>query len=368
MSYKDSIILFDKIASHGIPIRHPDTIMVWARKALFQAYQKMNGAYKGTVSGAEKLEFFSDDQWDQYISEGFITPVLNKTKCEKLWDLFGYSTPRPSFSGSVSDMQILSAYEDEYGFAGDLYSLFKKRQRLTGLCGSWLSSYKQGRVYYGSLKPFACSTGRCAPCPSDGFLPGMGREVTKALLNPPKGREISILDYKAQGLCIMAALSHDPAMMALARAKKDPYLGLGKILGIIPETEYNSHSKDDLKTMFPTQRDQLKRLMLGYQYGAGPKRLELILPKFRGEALKRALDRLFSVYVTWRKGLPHSFILPDGFEATGTSPSVTHVQGTDAYILRRLITEIELPGSAFIIATNHDLSGLSMRWASMYPP
>ena len=354
MMYTESSAIFDQIASYGIPIRDPDSVMVWARRALFDAYRALGAAYRGTVAGVDRLSFIPDDLWWRYVNEGLLMPALNREKCRSLWDLFGYPSPVPSFTGSVTDMERMKAFEDEDGFGCALYSLFKKRVRLLGLCGSWLRSYRDGRLYYGSLHPFACSTGRCAPCPSDGFLPGMGREVTKALLNPPKGREISILDYKAQGLCILAALSHDPMMTALARAKKDPYLGLGKILGLFDSDIYGALDSKQLKGQYGAERDRFKRLMLAYQYGAGAKKLCSILPSRYGIDLKKALDYLFRFYVMWKKALPQSLTLPDGFEATGASPSVTHVQGTDSYILRRIVTEIDLPESAFIIATNHD--------------
>jgi hypothetical protein len=181
----------------------------------------------------------------------------------------------------------------------------------------------------------------------------MGKEVVKALLSAPEGKKISILDFKAQGLCIMAALSGDPVMQRLARAK-DPYLGFGMLMRLIPHDDYVTLDVSALRARYGAERDGLKKLFLAYQYGAGAQRLEDVYPTQYGGDIKRTLDKLFSQYVYWKKSLSPVLVLPDGFEATGENPAVTHVQGTDAYILRRIVSEIDLPEGARIIATNHD--------------
>ena len=353
MQYKDSLPVFEKIAQRGIPIRDPEIVQKWARTHLFMTFEDLNSRFKGTVDGVERWEFISDAKWSEAVESGSIQPMLNRAKLKELWELFDYPEPGPKFNFSPTDFDLLAEFDGDPGLAGDLFRLYKRRNRLSGICGGWLSSYQSGRLYYGTLNPFGCTTGRCAPCPSNGFLPGMGHEITDALLNPEEGKEISILDYRSQGLCIMAALSQDPVMVSLATAKKDPYLGLGRILGAIPVDEYSSMSVDSLRVKFAVERERFKKLMLAYQYGAGGKRIARILGKEEeyGVGMKRGLDSLFKVYCQWRKGLKSEYPLPDGFIATGSSPSVTAVQGTDAYILRRVLMESQ---DWDVIATNHD--------------
>ena len=66
------------------------------------------------------------------------------------------------------------------------------------------------------------------------------------------------------------------------------------------------------------------------------------------------MDGLFSMYSEWLSHTTADCVLPDGYHSTAKTASVAWVQGYDSYILRRIITEIDLPESAFIIATNHD--------------
>ena len=356
MSYKACISAFEKIAARGIPIRDPKGVKVWARRALWRRMEEFGERYHGCVAGSLRWPYVSDAKWASYVDNGYVRYILDVDRCKAMWESLGLPDS-PAFTGSPHDMDVLSRYDGECSFAGSVYALLKAKSRLQGLCGGWLSGYRDGRLYYPSLHPLSSSTGRCTPCPSEGFLPGMGHEIVKALLCPPSGRAVSVLDFKANGLSILAALSHDPAMMAVVRAKKDPYLGLGRLLKLVPDTDYSSLSADELKVKYVGERDTCKKLMMAYQYGAGAKRLGGILgytSDDRCRSLKSSLDTLFSVYTAWRASLPDTCTLPDGFTSTAKIPSVAWAQGYDAYILRQIVTRIQLPKDVWAIATNHD--------------
>lgn len=347
MIYTDCLPAFERIASYGIPIRPPKAVQGWARRRMFQTLSEFGARYPGTAEGADRPDFMRPDLWDFYVERGLVYCQLSPERMKRFWAKGGYIGEVPAFTGCPHDAELLSPYEDTPGFAGDAFKAIKRRIRLSGIAGAWLDSYRNGRLYYRSLYPMAQSTGRCSPKPSDGFLPGMGREVTKALLNPGEGMCVSILDFKAQGMCIMAGLSQDPTMAKIAMARKDPYLALGRIFGAIPAADYASMDVPQLKAKYGDVRERMKKMMIAYQYGAGALRLESI----GGEGAKEALDFLFPRYVKWKEGVGTEYTLPDGFTARSSSGLVAHVQGTDAYILRRIVCEIASPP---IIATNHD--------------
>lgn len=354
MHYKETIPFFSRVASHGIPIRDPKEVKEWARKELISAFTDFSRKYPNTVSGLNRPEILYDiPTWERLLMSNEVVIALNGKVLARLWEKNNLPKPTPYFTFSPEEYSRLSEFDGCAGFAGDLFSLYKKRQRYSGLCGAWLNSYRDGRLWYGSLHPFGCSTGRCAPCASEGFLPSMGREVTKALLCPPKGRCITILDYKAQGLCIMSALSGDPNMRALARAK-DPYLGLGMLLGLITKDDYDSLTVQELKARFSGEREKCKKLMLAYQYGAQEKALGATFGNVSGRELKKTLDKLFASYLYWKRGITVEAQMPDGFTSRAKNATVAHVQGMDAYILRYIITHISLPDDVNIIATNND--------------
>lgn len=360
-SIEESKAAFAQIAQKGIPIRNPKGVMGWARMALYSAYKEFGAKYQGTVVGVERPFFITESDWKRGIEEGWLYCMLVPSKISYNY-LLWYADTLQTKNGWLDVMKQVEKHEGDGVFGGNLYALLKKQMRLQGLCGSWLKNYdpKKGRVFYGSLNPLGCSTGRCAPRPSDGFLPGMGKEITNALLQAPKGRCVYELDFKAQGLCILAALSHDPVMDKLARASKDPYLALSMCIGAIPMEDYQNLSVDALKVKYQRDRDQTKTLMLAYQYGAGSEALEALASPLVGQRcrqIKRGLDSLFRVYKDWLCALsPDSFILPDGFKAEGKSPAPTLVQGWDSYILRQLVSSVGgvLPPDTFVIATNHD--------------
>ena len=299
-------------------------------------------------------KYITQTQVESLFSDGILKPEPNVRELKRLWCEASGGYPVPSFNNWFNDSKILQFHDDDCGFCGDVYQLLKEYHRLKGISTNWLETEYKGRIYYGSLYPYACSTGRCAPKPSYGFIPGMGHEIADYLIHPQEGRKIAVLDFKSQGLCLLAALSGDP-VMTKAAVYGDAYTYLAKILGVIPPDIWYRYSYQDCIRL-ERYRWIVKRIMIPYMYGAGDERLNKILPVQNDEmTIKQKLDSLFYFYCKWKTLLKSEVKMPDGFLATGRSSSVVMVQAYDSYILREICLRMEsLFKEAEVIATNHD--------------
>jgi hypothetical protein len=107
------------------------------------------------------------------------------------------------------------------------------------------------------LLPFWAKTGRNQPSARDKmFLPGLPTWL-HGLIRPPPGYAIFELDFRAEEVGLMAALSGDPAMVE--DYLKEPYIEFAKRAGLAPpEATANTHR--DI-------RDACKPVVLGQNYG-----------------------------------------------------------------------------------------------------
>jgi DNA polymerase I len=109
------------------------------------------------------------------------------------------------------------------------------------------------------LLPFWTKTGRNQPSGRDKiFLPALPAWV-HGLIAPQPGWGVVELDYSAQEVGIMAALSGDPAMIADYQSG-DPYLQFGKRAKLIPPDAGKNHEL----------RNSCKVVVLGMNYGMTP--------------------------------------------------------------------------------------------------
>jgi hypothetical protein len=107
-----------------------------------------------------------------------------------------------------------------------------------------------------SLKPFWTKTGRNQPSGRDQiYLPSLPAWV-HGIIAPPPGWGVAEIDYSAQEVLIMAALSGDPAMLEDYNSG-DPYLRFGIRAGLIPADATNKHPL----------REACKQVVLGMNYG-----------------------------------------------------------------------------------------------------
>jgi len=136
------------------------------------------------------------------------------------------------------------------------------------------------------MSPFGTITGRCAPSTS-GFL--FARPAwMRSLIRPEEGKALAYIDWSSQEYGIGAVLSGDGAMMADYQAG-DPYLAFAKRIGMVP--------RHATKRTHRAERDVVKSLVLGTQYGMGEQALAVRINK----PVVYARDLLRAHRATYRK-------------------------------------------------------------------
>lgn len=273
------------------------------------------------------------------------------------------------------------ALKDTFGkqtgtFGGDFRVLMNKITCYNGILADgksdWLSAYDEndGLMRYRTLNPFSTVTWRCAPSPSNGWVFGWDKSLY-SVIEPPEGKWLVELDFSSEETFIQAQVFNDPAYRELY-ASKDIYLYTGVLTGMIPRSDFDSMSKDDLKTKYKKQRDLLKTFTLAIGYGAGNKTLagKTGLPLSEVEKFRKNYDKAFSrtMYVRnelknrMESGRLKCLWLANGLCATlnrhkvktsFNAPLNYPIQGTGSVILAKVARDFEREGIR-TIATIHD--------------
>ena len=228
------------------------------------------------------------------------------------------------------------------------------------------SIINESNLWYESLEPMGTITGRCTP--KGKFIFGWHKSFY-GLMEPPKGKVYCELDYSAEETFIQACICNDKTYHELY-ASKDIYLGFVKMLGRIPDDDWNNLSAKELKNKYNVIRKQYKTVLLGLSYGMGTQKLAESGKMSVAKAEKTVNDvkRILKTSTRYKEQLEiltrkaKAFSNPDGFiceynPATAKHTSTTNwpFQSGGGYILRvllhRLLTECK---SANVLATIHD--------------
>src|SRR5262249_40775432 len=140
------------------------------------------------------------------------------------------------------------------------------------------------------MSPFGTITGRCAPSTSK-FI--FARPAwMRSLIRPEEGRALAYIDWSSQEYGIGAVLSGDQAMMADYQIG-DPYLGFAKRIGMVPPSA--------TKQTHRAERDIIKAVILGTQYGMGEQTLALRInrPVAYARDLLRAHRAVYRKFWGW---------------------------------------------------------------------
>ena len=273
------------------------------------------------------------------------------------------------------------ALKDTFGkqtgtFGGDFRVLMNKITCYNGILADgksdWLAAYDEndGLMRYRTLNPFSTVTWRCAPSPSNGWVFGWDKSLY-CVIEPQDGKWLVELDFSSEETFIQAQVFDDQAYRDLY-ASKDIYLYTGVLTGMIPREDFDSMSKDDLKTKYKKQRDLLKTFTLAIGYGAGNKTLagKTGLPLSEVEKFRKNYDKAFSrtMYVRnelknrMESGRLKCLWLANGLCATlnrhkvktsFNAPLNFPIQGTGSVILAKVARDFEREGIR-TIATIHD--------------
>lgn len=273
------------------------------------------------------------------------------------------------------------ALKDTFGkqtgtFGGDFRVLMNKITCYNGILADgksdWLAAYddNDGLMRYRTLNPFSTVTWRCAPSPSNGWIFGWDKSLY-CVIEPQEGKWIVELDFSSEETFIQAQVFDDQAYRDLY-ASKDIYLYTGVLTGMIPREDFDSMSKDDLKTKYKKQRDLLKTFTLAIGYGAGNKTLagKTGLPLSEVEKFRKNYDKAFSRTMFVRDELKRRMEsgrlkclwLANGLCATlnrhkiktsYNAPLNYPIQGTGSAILAKVARDFERAGIR-TIATIHD--------------
>ena len=365
-----SAIEFAQIADRGLPVcaDRIERLQQNAPKYLDKKIKEISCKYPGLYRIERGKKIQDKNSVQKYMKE-----------CIDTEGVFDY--PRTSSGCLSTDAKDLARFfGKQHGcFASDLLELSKSTARLRGVTGknSWLKNYdpEQKRIYYGSMRPYCATSGRCAPQPSDGFIPAWDKAL-QGLLDPPEGKWLVELDYKAEETFIQAAIYNDQELMRVYQSK-DIYLYYCTLAGVIPVREFSELPQDELKEKYREIRAKFKTLILGNSYGAGAPRLAEASGLSVEDAgkIKVKIDRALCASVQAKAEIQRKLsaarglAFPDGWiirtrpsGAVGAPSPLTvgnaPIQGMGAVILRAVVHALcEDPRTrdrALIVATMHD--------------
>jgi hypothetical protein len=201
----------------------------------------------------------------------------------------GYSWPRTATGKPSLDEATFNRMATVYPDVRSLLDLRKALGEFRAVRALPIGRDGRNRA---SLWPFSSSTGRNAPSGGE-FIFSLAAWV-RGLIRPGPGRALAYLDYRSQEYAIAAYLSGDPAMIAAYESGRDPYLELGRHIGMVPA--------DATRKSHPEARKVLKAVVLGTQYGQGAVGLagQLGWPVPRA---RRLLDETWTAYPRLRRWL-----------------------------------------------------------------
>lgn len=145
------------------------------------------------------------------------------------------------------------------------------------------------RRHYFNVIPFGTITGRNAPRQ---FIFNMAKWMRFLVVPESPEHVLVYVDYSAQEIGIVAALSRDPAMMEMYQAD-DPHMAFAELSGAVPA----GSRKEDC----PEIRRKYKTVKLGVLYGLTPSGTarKLGISEREAQELHKEHQKLFPVFWNW---------------------------------------------------------------------
>ena len=358
-----NILEFGKVADKGIRL-NPDRVETVKRNAPVyrtELKRRFNEQYPGCyrIENSKRGQVYVRDtkKVQEYLKQSIIKLKINNYPKTKT----GYST----------DSDTLKEYFKDTDTFGERYRQHTKQITLLNKVSKaddnpLDSIINESNLWYESLEPMGTITGRCTP--KGKFIFGWHKSFY-GLMEPPKGKWYVELDYSAEETFIQACICNDETYHQLY-ASKDIYLGFVRMLGQLPESDWNNLTVEELKDKYGAIRKQYKTVLLGLSYGMGTQKLAESGKMSVAKAEKTVNDvkRILKASTLYKERLEYvtkgakAFSNPDGFiceynPATAKHTSTTNwpFQSGGGYILRvllhRLLTKCK---SANVLATIHD--------------
>lgn len=218
----------------------------------------------------------------------------------------------------------------------------------------YLGSDGRVRPYFGI---FGAQSSRSQPA-SSGFI-FLKSSQLRHLVQPKPGKMIVGIDYSSQEFLINAILAGDDAMLE-AYKSGDPYMYLGKNIGMIPQ--------NGTREQYKKERNIAKEVELGLSYGMGAKGLAPRAGVPEDEA-KRLIDLRANLYWAltlyrkqlkerYRNGQESVLLLPDGWahgpdNDNDLSMQNYPTQGVGAVVMREAV-RLSHANNIAVIQTLHD--------------
>lgn len=355
-----NILEFGKVADKGIRL-NPDRVSKIKQNApafRSELKKRFNEQYPGCyrIENSKRGPVYVRDtkKVQEYLKQSIIELKLNNYPKTKT----GYST----------DADTLKEYFKDTNTFGEHYRQHTKQitllNKVSKVEDNPLDSIIDGdKMWYESLEPMGAITGRCTP--KSKFIFGWHKSFY-GLMEPPKGKWYVELDYSAEETFIQACICKDKVYHNLY-ASKDIYLGFVRMLGQLPENDWNNLTVQELKDKYGTIRKQYKTVLLGLSYGMGTQKLaeKGKMSLTRAEKVVNDVKRILSASTRYKEMLNcipsrvKAFSNPDGFicaydeNAKFTSITNWPFQSGGTFILRELLHRL-LNENINVLATIHD--------------
>lgn len=327
--------------------------------------RKFNAKYPGVYAYNEKKKTFT--RCDSVVQE-YLRKCIDRLHIKNypVTDSGKLATSRDTLKDYFKNTE---SFGEDYRQHTKLVTILNK---VSGDEDNPLNSIVDGKLWYESLEPCSTITGRCAP--KRKFIFGWHKSLY-GLLNPPKGKWLVELDYSSEETFVQACICKDNTYNDIYNSK-DIYLAFANRMGMIPSTDWDNLSTDELKEKYKPVRSMIKPMVLGMSYGMGHHKLSETLG-ITLDCAKRYLNAINNTIhksYEYKQNIPEfaarysskAFSTLDGFICKYNAIDANHTTITNfpfqsggsmilKYLVHNLMTECRNGNlNATILATIHD--------------
>lgn len=360
----ESINLFGEIADKGLPVDVERCNTV--KRNAIKYRERMKAEFNDKYSGSYVLQkgLYKEDT---KVTQKYMNDLLESSKLTSTY-------PKSDKTGkwSMSSDNLKEYFHDTNTFAEHYRQLNKLTRLLNGVSKQSDSPFDyivDDKLWYESLQPYGTITSRCTPSTRK-FVFGWHKSLY-GILNPKPGKWLVELDYGSEETFVQCCICNDNNYHEIYQSK-DIYLAFANKMGLVPNNDWNTLSKSELKEKYATVRKLIKPMILGLSYGMAAPRLakRLNIPVVKAEGYVEKVNQILHVSTKYKSLLDEkakrckAFSLPDGFicrtaerfiDNNHTTVGNWPFQSAGGTILRSLIKTLDKANlKANVLATIHD--------------